>query len=39
MISEALRLRAKRIEPVAQNVQVSGQPDCDDTQIDRRPSR
>ena len=25
--------------PVAQNVQVRGQPDCDETQIDRRPSR
>ena len=38
-ISEAVRLRPKRIEPVAQNVQVSGQPDCEETQIVRRPSR
>ena len=28
-----------RIAPVAQNVQVSGQPDCDETQTERRPSR
>ena len=38
-ISEAVRLRPKRIAPVAQNVHVSGQPDCDETQIERRPSR
>ena len=38
-ISDAVRLRPNAIEPVAQNVQVSGQPDCDDTQIERRPSR
>ena len=25
--------------PVAQNVHVSGQPDCDETQTERRPSR
>ena len=38
-ISEAVRLRPKRIVPVAQNVQVRGQPDCEETQTDRRPSR
>ena len=38
-ISEAVRLRPKRIPPVAQNVHVSGQPDCDDRQTERRPSR
>ena len=38
-ISEAVRLRPKRIEPVAQKVQVSGQPDWLDTQSERRPSR
>ena len=38
-ISEAVRLRPNRICPVAQKVQVSGQPDCDETQIERRPSR
>ena len=38
-ISEAVRLRPNFIVPVAQNVQVSGQPDCEDTQIERRPSR
>ena len=38
-ISDAVRLRANRIEPVAQKLQVSGQPDCDETQIERRPSR
>ena len=36
-ISEALRLRPNFIVPVAQNVHVNGQPDCDDTQIERRP--
>ena len=38
-ISEAVRLRPNTIDPVAQNVHVSGQPDCDETQIERRPSR
>ena len=38
-ISDAVRLRPKRICPVAQKVQVSGQPDWEETQIDRRPSR
>ena len=38
-ISEERRLRPKRIAPVAQNVHVSGQPDWDETQTDRRPSR
>ena len=38
-ISEAVRLRPNFIAPVAQNVQVSGQPDCEETQIERRPSR
>ena len=38
-ISEARRLRPNFIAPVAQNVHVSGQPDCDETQIERRPSR
>ena len=37
-ISEALRLRAKRIVPVAQKLHVSGQPDCEETQIERRPT-
>ena len=35
----AVRLRPNRIWPVAQNVHVSGQPDCDETQTERRPSR
>ena len=38
-ISEAVRLRPKLIGPVAQNVHVSGQPDCEETQTERRPSR
>ena len=38
-ISEARRLRPNFIAPVAQNVHVSGQPDCEETQIERRPSR
>ena len=38
-ISAAVRLRPNFILPVAQNVQVSGQPDCEETQIERRPSR
>ena len=38
-ISEAVRLRPNFIVPVAQNVQVSGQPDCEETQTERRPSR
>ncbi len=38
-ISDAVRLRPKRIAPVAQNVQVSGQPDCEERQSERRPSR
>jgi hypothetical protein len=38
-ISDAVRLRPNRIAPVAQNVHVSGHPDWDETQIDRRPSR
>ena len=38
-ISHAVRLRPKRIAPVAQKVHVSGQPDCEETQTERRPSR
>ena len=38
-ISDVVRLRPNFIVPVAQNVQVSGQPDCDETQTERRPSR
>ena len=38
-ISAAVRLRPNFIFPVAQNVHVSGQPDCEETQIERRPSR
>ena len=38
-ISEAVRLRPKRIAPVAQNAQVSGHPDWLDRQAERRPSR
>ena len=38
-ISDAFRLRPKRIWPVAQNVQVSGHPDCEETQTDLLPSR
>ena len=38
-ISDALRLRPNFIVPVAQNVQVSGQPDWEETQTERRPSR
>jgi len=38
-ISDAVRLRPKRIWPVAQKVHVSGQPDCEETQTELRPSR
>ena len=38
-ISEAVRLRPNLIVPVAQNEQVSGQPDCEETHTERRPSR
>ena len=38
-ISELVRLRPKRMLPVAQKVQVSGQPDWLDRQSERRPSR
>jgi hypothetical protein len=38
-ISEAVRLRPNLIWPVAQKVQVSGQPDWLDRQSERRPSR
>jgi hypothetical protein len=38
-ISDAVRFRPKRMVPVAQNVQVSGQPDWLDTHSERRPSR
>ena len=38
-ISSALRLRPNLICPVAQKVQVSGQPDCEERQTERRPSR
>ena len=38
-ISLAVRLRPNCIAPVAQKVQVSGQPDCDERQAERRPSR
>ena len=38
-ISDAFRFRPKRIAPVAQNEHVSGQPDCEETQTERRPSR
>jgi hypothetical protein len=38
-ISDAFRLRPNFIAPVAQNVHVSGQPDWEETQIERRPSR
>ena len=38
-ISEAVRLRPKRIVAVAQKVHVSGQPDWLDAQSERRPSR
>jgi hypothetical protein len=37
-ISDAVRLRAKLILPVAQKVQVNGQPDWDETQIELRPA-
>ena len=33
------QVAAERIAPVAQNVHVSGQPDCEETQSERRPSR
>ena len=36
-ISPAVRLRPKRIAPVAQKVHVSGQPDCELRHTDRRP--
>ena len=32
-------MRPNAIAPVAQNVQVSGQPDCEERQSERRPSR
>ena len=38
-ISEVVRLRPNFIRPVAQNVQVSGQPDWLDRHSERRPSR
>ncbi len=38
-ISHAVRFRPNAIWPVAQNVQVSGQPDWDETHTERRPSR
>ena len=38
-ISDAVRLRPNFIVPVAQNVHVSGQPDCEETQTERRPLR
>ena len=38
-ISEAVRFRPNAIAPVAQNVHVSGQPDWEDRQSERRPSR
>ena len=38
-ISDAVRFRPNAIWPVAQKVQVSGQPDCDETQTERRPSQ
>jgi hypothetical protein len=38
-ISDAVRLRPNFILPVAQKVQVSGQPDWLDRQSERRPSR
>ncbi len=34
-----LRLRPKRICPVAQKVQVRGHPDCEDRHTELRPSR
>ena len=34
-----MRFRRNRIWPVAQNVHVSGQPDCEERQSERRPSR
>ena len=37
-LARRVRLRPNFIVPVAQNVQVSGQPDCDDRQSERRPS-
>jgi hypothetical protein len=37
-ISLAVRLRPNFIVPVAQKLQVSGQPDCELTHSDRRPS-
>ena len=38
-ISPAVRLRPNFIDPVAQNVHVSGQPDWEDRHSERRPSR
>ncbi len=38
-ISEVVRLRPNLMRPVAQKVQVSGQPDWLDRQSERRPSR
>ena len=37
-ISPAVRLRPNFIVPVAQNVHVSGQPDCEDRHSERRSS-
>ena len=33
------QVATERIAPVAQNVHVSGQPDCEERQSERRPSR
>ena len=38
-ISDAVRFLPNAIAPVAQNVHVSGQPDCEERQSERRPSR
>ena len=38
-ISDAVRLRPNAIRPVAQKLQVSGQPDWLERQSERRPSR
>ena len=37
-ISELVRLRPNFIAPVAQKRQVSGHPDCEETQIERLPA-
>ncbi len=38
-LADAVEVAPNFIVPVAQKVHVSGQPDCEDTHNERRPSR